>query len=362
MKSAINQCRVLRRKIPMSCKLSSICAVFVFALILFMKTSVAWAQEARSLQAGQQVFQSAADDAYLFAFSCLANERECGLQGQESRLLNSIYNELLFAPSEPLLEFKSGATDPSFFLVDGAVRLARTGSARGGKISVNSDFFASVKDEMGIFPFAGALASVIHELGHHNTSALPAPVSHETLDALGLKVAEQMQRYRREKTWQFENADGKKNAASEVRIAVVSILGSPGQRQNQSRLQITDAGGFRTESGSLLKNVTCPRSFFRGELDFEGSPIGFHFDDFTFVNARSLGAIAEVEINVAGATVLCKNNLPGKEETVDFFNGYRNGKLIVRFNAVPIADTLGNGFVFSEVKFEIQTPPDQQWN
>ncbi len=319
--------------------------------------TVARADDDRALAAGRAVFGAALEYAYEFSFSCLANQRECGLDGMEMGLLDSIYKEMLFTRPAPILDFKAGALDPAFFLIDGAVRLARTGNVRGNKVWINTDFFATVKDEMGVFPFSRAVANVIHELGHHNTVFLPEPVDHEALDVLGLKVATQLERYGNEQTFRPQGAPGG-IPSQPVRVSVISSQGNAGQNQNRGLIFVTDASGVRFLASEPLAGVGCPRMFMRGELDFEGVPARFHLDEFAFGAVRENEQTFEVDLDVTKATVLCRNTLAGREGIVNFFDRYRGGKLTVGF----ARDPSGGNFVYSESRLSIPTPPDEHWN
>ncbi len=82
--------------------------------------------------------------------------------------------------------FVSEKRRPGFFILDGEMKVAKTGSRIGSPIYINSDMIYA-KNQFGVvqpMSIPSALAVLIHELGHHVSRA-----SHEALDLLGVKVS-----------------------------------------------------------------------------------------------------------------------------------------------------------------------------
>ena len=116
---------------------------------------------------------------------CLGSD-SCKLSPSEAQLLNKIRFSLISEAHANLkIIFKSGTSEPSFFMIDGFLRIAKTGSSIGDPISVNLDLLYP-KDSNGVaIPLSvpGATATLVHELGHHQGEK-----DHTVLDLLGSKV------------------------------------------------------------------------------------------------------------------------------------------------------------------------------
>jgi hypothetical protein len=118
---------------------------------------------------------------------------ECGLNSSENRLVQGLLSSLDEEQSVPdQLEFHS-ESEPGyrdFFLIDGQVKVARTGSEIGSTIYFNLDLIytrASGRLEpMGIAEAAGILT---HELGHHQ-----GQYSELALNTLAVKVQSHIER------------------------------------------------------------------------------------------------------------------------------------------------------------------------
>jgi hypothetical protein len=120
---------------------------------------------------------------------CLASA-SCQLSAQELPVLQAIRGGL----SDEYLDqnqiiFSSETAQPGFFFLDGAIRVARTGSTVGSAIYYNRDLLYPVGPSGNITPFsvADAVGSLVHEMGHHHGIA-----DHTFLDLLGSKVEKLM--------------------------------------------------------------------------------------------------------------------------------------------------------------------------
>ncbi len=98
--------------------------------------------------------------------ACLQS-RSCKVNKQQRALLKDIVADL---PHEKPLEFKSGKSNPSFFLIEGETKVAKTGYQVGDIIFVNSDMiYASDFDgEQQVFSVADGVGLLVHELSHHH--------------------------------------------------------------------------------------------------------------------------------------------------------------------------------------------------
>lgn len=88
------------------------------------------------------------------------------------------------------IKFASEKNQPGFFIIDGEVKVAKTGSKVGSPIYINTDLIYT-KNEMGFYipaSISEAVAILVHELGHHYGS-----YDHGDLDLLGIRVAMMLQ-------------------------------------------------------------------------------------------------------------------------------------------------------------------------
>jgi hypothetical protein len=120
---------------------------------------------------------------------CLQSD-SCKLTPSQRIILSSILQSL---PQEKVAQqiiFGSERVDPGSFMIDGNVRVARTGDAIGSPIYINSDLLYS-KNETGSYDsvtIPEAVAILVHEFGHHQGAH-----SHEELDFIGVRVSLQLQ-------------------------------------------------------------------------------------------------------------------------------------------------------------------------
>lgn len=130
---------------------------------------------------------------FIFAYSnlerfidpCLASET-CKISDDGRKILRRIKASLVQerkANSYPF--FKSGKLNEFDFHIDGALRIAATGSSVGDPIYINLDLIYPKDFDGSIraFRLDEAIAVLIHELGHHQKIK-----DHQLLDLLGTKV------------------------------------------------------------------------------------------------------------------------------------------------------------------------------
>ncbi|MBO9667555.1 MAG: hypothetical protein J7501_12170 [Bdellovibrio sp.] len=121
--------------------------------------------------------------------TCLKSDL-CKLNSQQRYMLAQISGGLNQEYKSNQLRFASESRTPGFFMIDGLVRVAKTGNAIGSAIYINSDLLYT-KTESGEYEamtIPEAVAVLIHELGHHYSNA-----SHEELDLLGVRVSLMLQ-------------------------------------------------------------------------------------------------------------------------------------------------------------------------
>ena len=117
---------------------------------------------------------------------CLSSEI-CQISDREKEILTQIKKSMddEFAQEKPLV-FMSENSNPGTFIIDGEIKIAKTGNYVGSPIYFNTDLLY-FKNNLGIYEsidIKTAIGILIHELGHHQNN-----LNHSFLDALGAKVA-----------------------------------------------------------------------------------------------------------------------------------------------------------------------------
>jgi len=185
-----------------------------------------------------------------FLEMCLSTD--CKLDEKELVLLGKIRDSL---PQEKKtkepVRFRSEKEYPGFFMVDGALRIARTGYKVGDPIYFNLDLIypgaqvASIPllpppDRPLDIPLA--IAILVHELGHH-----PGERDHPMLDVLGSKVNSAMRVY-------VHEVDG-----GPYRRGLIATSFEPHNKSSGDFIvrDGTEIHSFRSE---ILSTLTCPRS------------------------------------------------------------------------------------------------------
>ncbi len=120
-----------------------------------------------------------------FARLCL-NSEQCKLNNHQHGVLSKIVENIPREPdAEHMLIFLSEKKNPGTFIIDGEVKVAKTGNHLGSPIYINTDLLYA-KNPVGYYEalsFSEAIAILIHEVGHHY--GYP---NHTELDLLGVKV------------------------------------------------------------------------------------------------------------------------------------------------------------------------------
>jgi len=116
---------------------------------------------------------------------CLSSN-SCKLTEEQTYLLKKISQALPEERRTMQISFGSEKQVPGSFMIQGNVRVARTGHTIGSPIYINSDLLYT-RGEGGIYEpvtIPEAVAILIHEMGHHHGA-----YSHEMLDLLGVRVS-----------------------------------------------------------------------------------------------------------------------------------------------------------------------------
>lgn len=114
------------------------------------------------------------------------NSNACKLTTEQGGLLLQIYRALPRERQTKQIFFGSERNAPGSFMIDGNVRVARTGDEIGSPIYINADLLYTKGEGDSYDPVSipEAVAILVHELGHHQGYH-----SHEELDLLGVRVS-----------------------------------------------------------------------------------------------------------------------------------------------------------------------------
>lgn len=117
---------------------------------------------------------------------CLSAE-QCKVDEAQKEILKKILEGL---PQEKenksQIQFISEKQSPGTFILEGNVKVAKTGSRIGSPIYINTDLIYA-KNEIGYYiptSISESAAILIHELGHHY-----GPYTHDELDLIGVRLA-----------------------------------------------------------------------------------------------------------------------------------------------------------------------------
>lgn len=121
---------------------------------------------------------------------CL-DTQSCKIDKEQRQILEQILAGLTSEQqNSEQIKFVSEKSTPGFFILDGEMKVAKTGSQIGSPIYINTDLIYT-QNELGFsipVSISEATAILIHELGHHYGSH-----SHTTLDLVAVRVALMLQ-------------------------------------------------------------------------------------------------------------------------------------------------------------------------
>ncbi len=134
---------------------------------------------------GERIVLYAFNKIPLFIDLCLRSE-SCHVNDKETTILKSIRSSSAKElEQEAPVRFDSEKKNTGFFMIDGELKVAKTGDHVGSPIYVNTDLLYAVEIKNRLEPISinEAIAIMIHELGHHHGN-----FTHAELDYLGVKV------------------------------------------------------------------------------------------------------------------------------------------------------------------------------
>lgn len=175
----------------------------------------------------------------------------CGLDSQERDLLGRIKISL---PEEKLnreqIQFRSEHQSPGFFVIDGQVRIAKTGNHIGDEIYFNVDllYWRDPDGSSRALQMTQAAAILIHELGHHQ-----GITDHRKLDVLGLKVARLMESFLTTFLIGSYRPTDFRNSARNVALLVMN----PREESGFPYIAYLDGDRQKELSDNLRKSLMC---------------------------------------------------------------------------------------------------------
>ncbi|UYL08571.1 hypothetical protein B9G69_016120 [Bdellovibrio sp. SKB1291214] len=116
---------------------------------------------------------------------CLTSDT-CKLDPRQREIIAKIAKGLPQELRGRMIYFGSEQKTPGFFMIDGLVRVAKTGSSPSSPIYINADLLYSkgADNQYTAVTIPEAVAILVHEFGHHYGG-----YSHEELDLLGVRIS-----------------------------------------------------------------------------------------------------------------------------------------------------------------------------
>ncbi len=264
------------------------------------------------------------------AYNCFEFEEECQIEpGSQSATIKWLNSEA--AEHEPKIQFDSGAEK---FLIDGAVRIAKTGRTWGAPVIFNEDLLA-VETSPGNFEALGffeTLAILIHEYGHHQDFYLRQsglrPLEHHELDLIAVRVVA----YLKDRTRRLHLGPAEiPGLAPENSVNIYQIDREwyNGIRNKWSLIFVDSRAETKEISPELLLGLKCPLETDNGHITFRGEA---YYAAFRQVRSPKISFSSQnlsVEQAVGAASAFCVDKFMG---VFQVFDGYTDGMLRLQFN------------------------------
>ncbi|WP_413287726.1 hypothetical protein [Bdellovibrio sp. HCB337] len=286
------------------------------------------------------------------AYNCFTAEEDCQIETySQSATLKWILSE----QPAPSVEYSSG---PENFTIDGAVRIAKTGSTWGSLVIFNEDLLTRevTPGNFEALEFFEIIGVLVHEFGHHQAewldkAGLPQ-LGHQELDELAVKVVTYLKdRTRQIRITQDEVPELK--PGHELTIYQIDIEYFNGIRNIWSNIFIDSIVETREISQILLHGVACPKSYTRGHLTFDGKPNYISLRKVKAPKFEFKNSLITMKQDAEEGSVLCIDSQQG---TFNVFRGYTDIHLRLQFrlNDQGNLDFAENGTYLNAVP-----PPDE---
>ena len=266
--------------------------------------------------------------AHLF-YNCFVFEADCQIKGNSQvATLKWLSDE--YGKFDPTIEYAAGLDQ---FMIDGAVRVAKTGHSWGAPVIFNEDLLVvEIENEnFRALSFYEILGIMIHEFGHHqeqmlNSAGLPL-LTHEQLDEVAVKTISYLQD--RTKTIHV-GADDVPGLSEEnsLDILYIEIEWYNGIRNIWSNIFIDSRLETKEISESLVEGLGCPQEYTDGRLTFIGKPRYFSIRQTHLPTLTLKDNFLRYDQRFDDASVFCVDDHMG---VYNVFSGYKDGLLVLNF-------------------------------
>ncbi len=267
------------------------------------------------------------------AYNCFMFDHDCQIEGgsQEATLK---WLSFEFNKHVAKIEYSSG---PENFLIDGAIRIAKTGKSWGTPVIFNEDLLALETqpgrfEALGFFEILGVL---VHEFGHHQETLLVEygmpPLQHYELDLIAAKVIAYLKDRTRRIQLGTAEIPGLKSDDI-VSIYQIDIEWDNGIRNIWSNIFIDSIAETKEISTNILQGLRCPRETTEGHITFQGEPAYAAFRQVRAPKFEAKPGSFSLEQEIGAASVLC---IDSQMNRFQVFDGYKDGHLRLVFKANP---------------------------
>lgn len=325
-------------------------------LLTLLVSGNAWAlTKSQALQLSKSRIETLSRKFQTLSYSCFVYDQDCFLDNDlQGIVLKLITNEASKHPT--LIQYASGKEQ---FLIDGAVRIAKTGKSWGVPVIFNEDLLVReiTPGNYEALDFFEVIGILVHEFGHHQEDFYVGYTGkpflrHEELDHLAAKVVKYLKdRTRKLEITQDEIADLPKD--HNITIYQIDIEQNIGVRLTWSNIFIDSLFETKEVSADLVIGVVCPKNYTNGHLTFLGEPANAAFRQVRAPRFTSAAGALTISQEIGDASVLCVDQKMGRFE---IFNGYKNGRVQYEFK-------LRDGkYLYSyDSRFYATPPPDNEY-
>lgn len=288
--------------------------------------------------------------------ACRVYEEDCQLQSKSQKATLQWISSELAQSGPPIIDFSD---DNKQFMIDGALRIAKTGNTRGSPIIFNENLLVrkQLNEEYSALGLFECIAILIHELGHHQDNffiATGLPVlHHEELDVIGALVTE----YLKDRT-RVISIPAKTHPQSiyPTDIYIIDYEHYNGVRNIYSYVFYDNSQTVTEISQFLTQTLSCPINYDKyGKIAFKGQAQQVAMKNVKAPEIRISAQGVQIKQFVGTASVFCVDFFLSQYEVV---SGYKNGELQIEL----LID--GDGFLHflrDRSFFEATPPPGKHY-
>ena len=290
------------------------------------------------------------------AYTCFIFAEDCQIQGNSQEvLLKWLADES--ARTDSAISYGSGA---EIFMIDGAIRIAKTGTSWGSPVMFNEDLLAIESSPGNYTPLAffEILGVLIHEFGHHQESLMRSnglkPLRHEELDTIATSVVSYLKD--RTRTINLSGLDiPGLSPENEVNVYHIDIEWDNGVRNIWSHVFIDSNSAVTEISHDLTLGLKCPKEYRSGHLTFSGEAEYVSLRQVRAAEIKVSAGEVNIEQEVGDASAMCIDSQMGVFEV---FNDYKNGHMHLGF--IRGADGILS-YHPGDASFRATPPPDEHY-